>query len=202
MKASSTRPRDASRTVKKVQDLREPSKEERAQYEMTPLPYRSWCRCCVRGRGKQMPHQGGSQETLTSRSWVVKRRQWLSSWPRKERPIMCAAAPRKTSCTYIAKGVAGFLREVVCLHEEIVVKSDQDHIVEYAGVLLNRFEVGMDGRTAYERNKGKKATTLAIDIGGVIQWSASTTRIGSHCHCHDFETSCNAFLRTVKSLSP
>ena len=52
---------NGSRTVKKVQDPREPSKEERAQHERTHLLYRSWCRRCVRGRGKQMPHQGVSQ---------------------------------------------------------------------------------------------------------------------------------------------
>ena len=44
------------------------------------------------------------------------------------------------------------------------------YIVEYAGVLLNRFEVGVDGRTAYERNKGKKATTLGRGIGEAVLW--------------------------------
>ena len=44
------------------------------------------------------------------------------------------------------------------------------YIIEYAGVLLNRFEVGVDGRTAYERNKGKKATTLGISIGEAVLW--------------------------------
>ena len=39
------------------------------------------------------------------------------------------------------------------------------YIVEHAGVLLNRFEVEVDGRTAYERNRGEKATTLGIGIG-------------------------------------
>ena len=43
-------------------------------------------------------------------------------------------------------------------------------IVEYAGVLLNGFEVGVDGRTAYERNEGKKATTLGIGIGEAVLW--------------------------------
>ena len=42
------------------------------------------------------------------------------------------------------------------------------YIVEYAGVLLNRFEVGVDGRTAYERNKGSKVTTLGI--GEAVLW--------------------------------
>ena len=43
-------------------------------------------------------------------------------------------------------------------------------IVEYASVLLNRFKVGVDGRTACERNGGKKATTLGIGIGEWVLW--------------------------------
>ena len=41
-----------SRKVQKVQDPREPSKEERLEHEMTHLPFRSWCRHCIRGRGE------------------------------------------------------------------------------------------------------------------------------------------------------
>ena len=37
-------------------------------------------------------------------------------------------------------------------------------------MLLNRFEVGADGRTAYEMNKGKKATTMGIEIGEAVLW--------------------------------
>ena len=38
-------------------------------------------------------------------------------------------------------------------------------IIEYAGLLLDRFEVGKDGKTAYERCKGEKAKTLGIEFG-------------------------------------
>ena len=34
-----------------------------------------------------------------------------------------------------------------------------------------KIEVGVDGRNAYERNKGKKATTLGIGIGEAVLWS-------------------------------
>ena len=44
------------------------------------------------------------------------------------------------------------------------------YIVEYAAVLLNRFEVGADGKTNYERCKGKRATTLGIEFGEAIMW--------------------------------
>ena len=42
--------------------------------------------------------------------------------------------------------------------------------VEYAGVLLNRFEVGHDGRMAYERLKGNKSTTLGVEFGEAVHW--------------------------------
>ena len=44
---------NGSRTVKKVQDPREPSKEERVQHEMTHLLHRSWRKHCLRGRGSK-----------------------------------------------------------------------------------------------------------------------------------------------------
>lgn len=37
-------------------------------------------------------------------------------------------------------------------------------------MLLNRFEVSADGKTAYERSKGKKATTLGLEIGEAVLW--------------------------------
>jgi hypothetical protein len=43
-------------------------------------------------------------------------------------------------------------------------------IVEYAGHLLNRFEVSQDGKTAYERLKGKSARTLGIEFGESVLW--------------------------------
>ena len=43
-------------------------------------------------------------------------------------------------------------------------------ITEYAGHLLNRFEVGHDSKTAYERCKGKRAKTLGIEFGEAILW--------------------------------
>ena len=43
-------------------------------------------------------------------------------------------------------------------------------LVEYAAFLLNRHEVGQDGRTAYERLKGKRATSLGVEIGEKLMW--------------------------------
>ena len=43
-------------------------------------------------------------------------------------------------------------------------------MIEYSAVLLNRFEVSNDGRTAYERLKAKPAKTLGMEFGEAIQW--------------------------------
>ena len=46
-----------------------PSKEERAKHEATHLPFREWCKHCVRGRGKNTPHkkQKEKEEENTSK---------------------------------------------------------------------------------------------------------------------------------------
>ena len=41
----------------KMNDPKEPSEEERRQHNLTHLPYRSWCKHCVGGRGKEAPHR-------------------------------------------------------------------------------------------------------------------------------------------------
>lgn len=43
-------------------------------------------------------------------------------------------------------------------------------IIEYAGFLLNRFEVSNDGKTAYERFKGRKARVHGIEFGEAVHW--------------------------------
>ena len=36
---------------------KEPTPQEREEHNLTHLPYRSWCRHCVRGRGKSEAHR-------------------------------------------------------------------------------------------------------------------------------------------------
>ena len=118
--------------MKKVRDPGEPSKPERIEHEMTHLPYRSWCKHCVRGRGKQMPHYEGAQETSMSEVHMdfaflgreedpLKNLTVLVAKERTSKMIMSAAVPQKTTGNYVAKRVAGFLREVGCLHGDMVM---------------------------------------------------------------------------------
>ena len=241
------------RKVKKIQDPKAPTKEEREEHEKTHLPFRSWCKHCIRGREKQLPHHEGAQETLMSEvhmdyGFLGKEDEAMKTVPmlvvkeRTSKMLMAATVPKKRTGSYIQKRVIGFLNEVGCLHGDLIVKSDQEpaikavvedvgraktadgsgryivenspvgasqsngmvergiqsvaaqarvllsaaqekwgltlsiehpficYLVEYAAVLLNRFEVGADGKTSYESNKGKKATTLGIEIGEAILW--------------------------------
>ena len=43
-------------------------------------------------------------------------------------------------------------------------------MADYAEVLLNRFEVGRDDKTAFERWKGKKSKTLGLEFGEGLLW--------------------------------
>ena len=50
------------RTVKKMNDPSRPSQADVDTHNLTHQPYRSWCRHCVRGRGKELPHVKGKDE--------------------------------------------------------------------------------------------------------------------------------------------
>jgi len=43
-------------------------------------------------------------------------------------------------------------------------------LMEWSAYLLNRFEVGHDGKTAYERCAGKKAKSLGLEFGEAVLW--------------------------------
>ena len=53
---------------------RAPSKREREEHEATHLPFRDWCRHCVRGRGRNNPHRSSSskEDNSTHRIYIVK----------------------------------------------------------------------------------------------------------------------------------
>ena len=54
--------------------------------------------------------------------------------------------------------------------ERAAVECITPWLIERAALVLNMFEVGKDGRTAYERCKGKKAKHLGIKFGEAVLW--------------------------------
>ena len=48
-------------------------------------------------------------------------------------------------------------------------------IPEYASYLMNRLEVGKDGKVAYDRAKGKKPTVLGVEFGEKLLYKVKPT---------------------------
>ena len=238
------------RTMRKMVDPKLPSKEDIEQHEMTHLPFRNWCRHCVRGRGVEASHRRAVRDvgaipeihldfcfpgsTVGEDPLTV-----LVARDRDSRMTMSDVIPTKGSTgKFAAARTAAFIRELGYGAVPIILKSDQepaigalvneiarirapaatqpeqspvgssasngmveravqsfemmarvmkdalehkwavsipdDHAIltwltGYASYLLNRFEVGQDGKTSYERLKGKKAKVCAIEFGeGVL----------------------------------
>jgi hypothetical protein len=61
------------------------------------------------------------------------------------------------------------------LEARLKAKLSQDHavipwLIEYVSLILNRHEVSRDGRTAYERSKGKKSRLEGLEFGEQVMW--------------------------------
>jgi hypothetical protein len=242
-----------TRVTKKMQDPKLPTQEEVEEHSKTHLPYRSWCRHCVRGRGKEASHKKTKEKPgmneihfdffFMGKEGEPGRTITIAAVKERETGMMMASVvPTKTTGTFIAKRVMAFLQEVGCEFGDLTVKSDQEeaikgvvkdvgrlraaagggryveemspvgasasngviergiqsiegqvrvlldalesrwnvkipvdhpilcYIIEYAAFVINRFEVGHDGKTSFERCKGKKAKTLGIEFGEAVHW--------------------------------
>ena len=75
-----------------------------------------------------------------------------------------------------AQGIEAQIRTMKsALEDRIGVKVEAEakiatFMAEYVGYLLNRLEVGEDGKTAYERIRGKTAKLLGIEFGEKLMW--------------------------------
>ena len=96
-------------------------------------------------------------------------------------PVMPEASPVGSSSSngVVERAIASVGGQVrvgrSALEDRWGVTLDSRHPVftwmaEYAAVLLNRFEVGRDGKTAFERCKGKKSKTLGLEFGEGLLW--------------------------------
>ena len=243
---------NGKREVVKMADPTLPSVAEVEEHNVTHLPFRNWCRHCIRGRGKEMPHKKGRQEVMIPEISMdfcflgdedgSKTMATMVARDRTTRMTLASAVPSKSTGTFIAKRIVAFMREIGCEQGDVIVKSDQEPAVqaiitavgktraaagggrmvveaspvgqsasngiaeraigsvgaqmrvirsalqerwgvklegehpiftwmaEYAAVLLNRFEVGQDGKTSYERSRGKKAKMMGLEFGEGLLW--------------------------------
>ena len=79
------------------------------------------------------------------------------------------------------QGVEGHVRAIfLALQGRLGRKIDArqrivNFIPEYASYLMNRLEVGKDGKVAYDRAKGKKPTVLGIEFGEKLLYKVKPT---------------------------
>ena len=77
------------------------------------------------------------------------------------------------------KELAGMVRtpkDHVEAKTNMQLKGDQPTlawIIDYAGILITRMRVGTDGKTAYQRLKGKKATNQVTAIGEKVLYMSN-----------------------------
>ena len=94
---------------------------------------------------------------------------------------ICEMAPKgsKGSNGVVERAVQSveqFIRTMKsALDERMNIKIDTLHPVltwmcDYAGLLMNRMEVSTDGKTAYERVKGKRAEVVGLEFGEKVLW--------------------------------
>ena len=242
-----------NRKVVRIHDPRQPSQQEKEEHEMTHLPFRSWCRHCIMGRGreedcrKSMEEERQVPEVHLDYMFMGDERErktlaFLVARERETRAVLSTVVPRKTTGEWICRRLMAWLREIGLESVDIIVKSDNEPaltslitswstmramtsgsrmivenspvgssksngiveraiqsvqgmirtirsdiegrwgvkidathsiwpwIAEHAGFLLTRFEVGRDGKTAYERLKGKSAKVQGIAFAEGILW--------------------------------
>ena len=117
--------RDEGRAVIRMLDPKLPSPAEVEQHDLTHVPYRNWCRHCVRGRGKEAAHKKmadkmeremaefhcdfcfpGDEDNKKNLIVLVMRE-------RSSRMTVASVVPTKSSGEFIAKRLSAFIREVV-----------------------------------------------------------------------------------------
>ena len=122
-----------SRVIVKMKDPRLPGEAEIRDHQLTHLPFRSWCRHCVRGRGIEAAHcktkgDGGDVPEFhmdfafpneeTTREKGVEREKGLVVLVvrmRDTKMVMASVVPGKSTGEFMAKRVIAFFRE--CGHE-------------------------------------------------------------------------------------
>lgn len=246
---------------------RGPSLAERERHEATHMPYRSWCKFCVKGRGRRTPHlrvgledeerekrvpkivfdyhfttdedRGHNKNPMlgmkdmetgcrymravgqkgigsgNDMDWLIydiheELRSWGYAGGPEEKLIF--QSDGEESLLAVLKKVAAFhggqmipevsppgesqangaaeengkniLGMVMTLMEHVCAKVGEvisgacpfaQWVVRWAAMLITRFSVGTDGKTAYERMTGRKCKLEVVPIGETVLYKAAKT---------------------------
>ena len=125
------------RRTAKMNDPKEPKKQEREEHEKTHLPFRSWCRHCIRGRGKEAAHRkqeggGGLPEVHFDVAFMGDEADAGNTVPmlvvraKEDRMTLATAVPRKSAGEFVVSRVIAFLKEIGIEKLDVIAKSDQE----------------------------------------------------------------------------
>ena len=121
-----------------VRDPQLPSQTEIDEHNMTHLPFRSWCRHCVRGRAESHPHLWQRPEELVIPELHADYYCFLGKADEKTVPIVVLRdRANQMTCSmivkekgigdgYVVRRVTAFICELGCDGKKLVLKSDQE----------------------------------------------------------------------------
>ena len=254
--------KEQARKPKFRKSPKKPTKAEREEHEVLHLPYKAWCRHCVRGRGRNRPHRKDEDEEApdanqvsrvsmdyffmnkndkaasdnpmilmleeetgnvymratgmkglgegTHMEWLIKdMHEELKSWGHpggeghkiifKSDGEPAIVAVRETLGRYhggtvipeqpprgesqsngrveeAGKTIRGMVRVYVSqLEERANVEIEPEDVIlqwaiRWAAMAYARYKVGEDGKTAYERQKGRKCKLEVISFGEKVMF--------------------------------
>ena len=121
------------RHVKKMQSPLLPTPAEIEEHNLTHFPYRSWCRHCVRGRGKEASHVKSENEPgdvpefhfdwcFPGGEEAFKNLTVLVGRMRGTRMTLSTLMPSKSTVEFASRRILAFLRECGCELSKIIVK--------------------------------------------------------------------------------
>ena len=114
-------------------DLRQPSDQKREEHKMTHLPFRSWCRHCIMGRGREEDCRRTTEEEASPRDpsglhvHGSRGRENIGVLGCGEtRAVLSTVVPRKTTGEWICRRLMAWLREIGLESVDIIVESNND----------------------------------------------------------------------------
>ena len=126
------------RNVLKMMNPRRPSQDEVDEHEITHIPFRSWCRHCVLGRGKEAPHKkmDGAAVDMPEIHWDFMflgeendAKNTVAILVAKERTTkmgMSSVVPNKSTGAFLCRRSLAYMHEVGVASGDVTMKSDQE----------------------------------------------------------------------------
>ena len=179
------------RKPKKMNDPKQPSDEERREHEMTHLPYRNWCKQCVKGRGKEAAHtrkdeHGELHEVhfdyafMGDENDVGNTATILVARERKTRMTMATVVPAKSTGKFVVERVWAFMKEVGIQSLDVIAKSDQEPSIKKLIDEIGRRKAEAGGRWIPENSPvGSHASNGVVERG--IQSVQGQVRVLKDC---------------------